>query len=174
MSEPTAPPQVEDLKRGPVERDSEGRLTHKGMRQVLGRGGSVVYKGNHLTTIDQLPDQIRVEGNSIEALDAMEEDLDAQEAELAAKRKRIAKKKAKLEAEPEKKEREPADYESMSKKDLFRLAEKRNLEPAERASKETLIKLLSENEPEAAEEESCEEPGEGSDDDSSEETSEEG
>jgi hypothetical protein len=94
------PPQpIEILRVGEPERDGDGALTHKGMRQVIARGGSVVHEGKHFSKIEELPDAIKLEGNSVEALDSMEEDLDRQEAELAAKRKRINKRRKKLDRE---------------------------------------------------------------------------
>lgn len=138
----------EDLTIGDIERTPDGVLTHKGMRQVLARGGSVVHQGQHIGNVNQLPDQIVIDGNSEQALDSLEEDLDKQEADLQAKRSKIARKRKRLKGksgvEPgeEAEVEETEDLNNLSKAELRERAEAAGIEVTDDMKKADIIEAI--------------------------------
>jgi hypothetical protein len=44
----------------PPERDENGVLTRKGMRDVIRRGGTVVHQGQHIHRVEDIPEELTV------------------------------------------------------------------------------------------------------------------
>jgi hypothetical protein len=72
-------------------RDESGNLTRAGMEQALREGGAVMYHGNVIETVDDLPDEVELVKGNERARKALADSLDAQLAALSTQRARLDK-----------------------------------------------------------------------------------
>ena len=73
----------------PILRDAQGGLTRAGMEQVLREGGSVLHKGQVITTAAGLPSEADLAAGDEDATRRALEGLEAQEKSLQEQRKKL-------------------------------------------------------------------------------------
>ena len=76
-----------------AKRFKDGKMTHYGMTKTLEEGGSVIFQGQHISKVDDLPDEAEIvkgdaeaEEAALRSIDAQRRMLDAQEARLTSNR----------------------------------------------------------------------------------------
>jgi predicted nucleic acid-binding Zn-ribbon protein len=101
---------------GIVARDASGRLTHDGMKAAIARGESVMYEGEIITRIEDLPHPADLAKGDHRKLAAVEAHLDSRQAALDAERQRVAAARKQAEAQAKAAEEEAEGAEAKLRK----------------------------------------------------------